>query len=374
MGTVRRAIKADARAALKGRTGTAAAITFILMLTAFALSLAEAVIPLLLNIPGFLQQAVGAADIWESIRATAPWYLLATGIAALLSLIFTAPLQVGSCDWYMDTTFGEQQDAGHIFWPFGCRRFWGAVVLRVLTALISAFWLVLFLALPAAGLGCALYQLYSFRFEAVAYSLLLAGALAAALLVPVMLVLLGIFLSWLELVPYLMGHRQNMGPFKALRTAARITKGHRFETFVFQLSFLPWMLLNSLVIPALFVLPYRSMAMALYTRYLLELEENASRPVILPADGETPALPGAEQAPAPEAFADAEAEEVAEVVEEVPAEPAEAPAEVQEAQETPEALSEATAEEAPEEPEEKPEPPAEEAPAAYPDLPQSWED
>ena len=83
MGTVRRAIKADARAALKGRTGTAAAITFILMLTAFALSLAEAVIPLLLNIPGFLQQAVGAADIWESIRATAPWYLLATGIAAL---------------------------------------------------------------------------------------------------------------------------------------------------------------------------------------------------------------------------------------------------------------------------------------------------
>jgi len=185
---------------------------------------------------------------------------------------------------------------------------------------------------------------------------------------------IGIFLSWLELVPYLMGHRQNMGPFKALRTAARITKGHRFETFVFQLSFLPWMLLNSLVVPALFVLPYRSMAMALYTRYLLELEENASRPVILPADGETPALPGAEQAPAPEAFADAEAKEVVEVVEEAPAEPAEAPAEVQEAQETPEALPEAPAEEAPEEPEGKPEPPAEEAPAAYPDLPQSWED
>lgn len=358
MGTVRRTLKADARAALKGRTGAAAAVTFILLLTAFALTLAEAVIPLLLNIPGCLQHAAQAADFWETARTAAPWYLLAALVSGLLSLIFTAPLTVGSCDWYMDTTYGEKQEAGHIFWPFGCRRFWGSMVLRLVSGLLSAFWLVLFLALPAAGLGCALYSLYSFRFEAVAYTLLLTGALAAALLVPVMLVLLGIFLSWLELVPYLMGHRQNMGPIRALRTAARITRGHRFETFVFQLSFLPWMLLCCLILPALFVLPYRSMSMAFYTRYLLELEENRKNPPA-PLPPETPFLSQAFEEPAAEAFADSEEPAETDAPEPLP---------LSAAEETPVPADPDPAGEAQEDPAQIPE---EKAPPA---LPQSWED
>jgi hypothetical protein len=142
---------------------------------------------------------------------------------------------------------------------------------------------------------------------------------ASVLFLLVLLFFLAVFLSRYSLAVYLMGQRYAKGPFGALRMSARITRGHCFETFWFGLSFLPWMLLNIFVVPMFFTLPYLQMSFALYTRYLVELEEKAHTPMTLPAFGEGPALLDELHAEQPAAEEETSAPEGDEVVEEVEA-------------------------------------------------------
>jgi len=335
MGTVRRAIKKDAHAALKGHWGTAVLITLLTLVVSFALGLFEGAIPLMLGAPGFFANLAQSANPWQAALDCAPWFLLFTALMGLLSLIFVAPMAVGTADWYMGRSDGLEQDVSHIFWPFGCKKFWGSMVLFVASYLIALFWGVLFLALPVGLIGYGVYSLYYLNLQPIVQTLTITGILASVLFLLVLLFFLAVFLSRYSLAIFLMGKHYAKGPFGALRMSARITKGHCFETFWFALSFLPWMLLNGLVVPMFYTLPYLQMSFALYTRYLVELDEKARTPMTLPAFGEGPALLDelhAEQ-PAPEAEVPApEEDEVIEVVEaEVVEEPAAEPRTLEEA-------------------------------------------
>ena len=320
MGTVRRAIKKDAHAALKGHWGTAVLITLLTLVVSFALGLFEGAVPLMLGAPGFFASLAQSANPWEAALDCAPWFLLFTALMGLLSLIFVTPMAVGTADWYMGRSEGQQQDVSHIFWPFGCKKFWGSMVLFVATYLITLFWEILFLALPVGLIGYGVYSLYYLNLDPLVQTLTITGILAAALFLLVLLFFLAVFLSRYSLAVYLMGKRYAKGPLGALRMSARITKGHCFETFWFGLSFLPWMLLNGLVVPMFYTLPYLQMSFALYTRYLVELEEKARTPMTLPAFGEGPALLDELHAEQPAPEAEAPAPQVDEVVEEVEAE------------------------------------------------------
>jgi len=291
MGTVRQAIKRDARAALKNQTGTAALITFLLLVVSFVVGLFEGAIPLMLGAPTFFQNLADSTNPWQAALSSAPWFLLFAGLMAIVSLIFVAPMSLGTADWFMGCTDGQDNGAAYIFWPFGCKKFWGSMVLFVVTYLLSLFWAVLFLALPVGLIGYAVYSLYYLNLSPVLQTLTIVGAAAGVLFLLVVLVFLAIFLSRYWLSIFLMGKKYGKGPFGALAMSVRITKGHRFELFGFILSFLPWMLLNIFVIPMLFTIPYATMSMALYTRYLAELYQNkANTPMTLPAYGEGPAL------------------------------------------------------------------------------------
>ena len=323
MGTVRQAIKRDARAALKNRTGTAALITFFLLAVSFVVGLFEGVVPLMLGAPTFFQNLAESATPWEAALSSAPWFLLFAALMALVSLIFMAPMSVGAADWFISCTDGQENGAAHIFWPFGCKKFWGSLVLFIATYIISLFWAVLFLALPGGLIGYAVYSLYYLDLSPVLQTLTIVGLIAGVLFLLVVLIFLAVFLSRYWLAIFLMGKKYGKGPFGALAMSVRITKGHRFETFGFALSFLPWLLLNIFVIPTLFTVPYAAMSMALYTRYLAELYENkAQTPMTLPAYGEGPALLDAlhEEQPAADPVPEEAAEEVVEAVDVQPAE------------------------------------------------------
>lgn len=54
---------------------------------------------------------------------------------------------------------------------------------------------------------------------------------------------------------------------KAFRLSRRIMKGRHTELFMAKLSFLPWFVFSLLALPALYVLPYYEMTLALYARY-----------------------------------------------------------------------------------------------------------
>ncbi len=80
-----------------------------------------------------------------------------------------------------------------------------------------------------------------------------------------------------EVAPYILANYPDVEAMEALNLSKRITKGHKGELFVFDLSFLGWHLLSALTFGLLeifYVGPYQSTAAA---GYLGELIENAVR-------------------------------------------------------------------------------------------------
>jgi len=304
MGTVRRAVKRDAKKALHGGWGTAVGITVILIVVGLVLGVLQTAVGLAADIPGYAQTLSESSDPVNTALATAPRYLLYTLGVWLVTMVFLAPLAVGTADWYMCRTDGRAERASHIFWPFGTKKFWGSLVLWIALRVVKLFWTVVFLAVPSAGIGYALYSLYSAHPDPSRQALLITGAIAGGLAFLAMLFLLGVFLTRYSLCSYLMGHKYAKGPFSAMSMSVRCTRGHRFETFWFALSFLPWALLSLLVIPLFYAAPYISMSWAMYTRYLVELRENgrAQAKAMKEAAAQAKAAAAAQPAPAAEAW------------------------------------------------------------------------
>lgn len=68
---------------------------------------------------------------------------------------------------------------------------------------------------------------------------------------------------------YILNDEPDMEAMDVLRASSELMDGHKLEYFLLQLSFLPWMLLCVLIVPALYVVPYISATNAAYYDYLL---------------------------------------------------------------------------------------------------------
>lgn len=83
------------------------------------------------------------------------------------------------------------------------------------------------------------------------------------------LVLMAVVYYILSMTRFILAESHQIKAFDALKLSARITKGHRADIFVFDLSFLGWMLLGVLtlgILNILYVIPYMTTAQAgLYT-------------------------------------------------------------------------------------------------------------
>lgn len=88
--------------------------------------------------------------------------------------------------------------------------------------------------------------------------------------IPGIIVALGI-----TLVPYLLATRKDLKPIEVIQLSMKMMKGHKWEYFVFQLSFLGWMILSTLTFGILYiwVLPYISIA---NTKYILTIMDEDS--------------------------------------------------------------------------------------------------
>ena len=83
------------------------------------------------------------------------------------------------------------------------------------------------------------------------------------------IVLMAVVYYILSMTRFILAESHQIKAFDALKLSARITKGHRADIFVFDLSFLGWMLLGVLtlgILNILYVIPYMTTAQAgLYT-------------------------------------------------------------------------------------------------------------
>jgi len=77
-----------------------------------------------------------------------------------------------------------------------------------------------------------------------------------------------------SMVPYILSDNPNIGAKRALQLSEQMTRGHKFDIFVLELSFLGWYLLGvlALVVGTFFVMPYEDATKA---ELYLVLRQNA---------------------------------------------------------------------------------------------------
>ncbi len=86
------------------------------------------------------------------------------------------------------------------------------------------------------------------------------------------------------MVPYIVAENPDIKPLEAMRLSRRMMKGHRWEYFVLNVTFIPWYLLAAFTIGVsdmLYAVPYR---IAVYTEYYTHLRECAKLDKVEGAD------------------------------------------------------------------------------------------
>lgn len=166
-------------------------------------------------------------------------YFVLIALAGMVSfglgdLFLVPPLMVGLCMFYVGVWRGEQPPFETLFAAFR----------RYTQALVGVLWMCLWIVL------------WSFLF-----------------IIP------GLIKSYAyALTPYLLADYPNLDARQALRVSMAVTRGHKAEIFVMQLSFIGWHILSAFTLGILYIVyvgPYQQVAMAgLYEKLMTEALED----------------------------------------------------------------------------------------------------
>lgn len=267
---LRKPLKAKARQLLEGIWGRAIALLFYLVLILLFFSVLEQMIASFLRIQS-LEQLLMPLFIYGKVTV----YLSELYQSALLwfgTLILTLtgifPFLQGMYAWYYARSSGEIWAVSSAFhWFTAWSRFFHSLRCYYLLFFKRLLWSILF-SLPALGL----YFVYVFS---VVYRVDTWISFILFFLC-VGLELLGLLFSWIVcyryfLVVYIMCDDPTVRVRTAFKNSVYIMKHKKFELFALDVSFLPYYLLNVLLIPCLWTFPYIQMTKALYAKkYIMD--------------------------------------------------------------------------------------------------------
>lgn len=160
---------------------------------------------------------------------------------------------------------GSTLHMGRLFWGFLA----GAVVILVILALVisifvapaievgrNRFYMESRLIGQSAGVGKILWG-FTHNYLNIIWTMFLRGLFIG--LGTILCVFPGIYLSYCYyMVPYILAENPDMKPMEAMRLSKSMMEGHKFNTFVLELSFFGWLLLGACLcfVGTFFVLPY----------------------------------------------------------------------------------------------------------------------
>ena len=72
---------------------------------------------------------------------------------------------------------------------------------------------------------------------------------------------------------YIFVDGEHTEPMEVINESKRMTSGYKWDLFVFGLSFIGWILLSFLFIPVIYVVPYVTVANAMYYNELKKIKE-----------------------------------------------------------------------------------------------------
>lgn len=215
-------------------------------------------------------------------------------VTAAVTLLIINPLTVSLCR-YMSLFFRQQRpelgESFSGFSNFGANV--GAMFWRSLWLFIWSLPSLVLLIAGFAQMGISGLMLNAMRsgdlysighvMDAMFYGMTGSGALMILLSYPAMILPTIKGYSY-AMVPYLIGDYPDLSMRECLNISKKIMHGHKWEMFVFNLSFLPWVLLITITcgIAGIYVGPYTSVAEAAYYDHVKNLALDTG--VIRPAD------------------------------------------------------------------------------------------
>lgn len=261
MSNARAHLKIRAKGLLIGNSGKAALLLLV-----------PGLFSLLLKTGGLFTASATRLGAWIPLFAAPGWRYAAPALLfllAVLSLLILPPLTLGREAWFWQRSAREYEPFTYAFTWY--RRMGRCVALHLLRWGIRLAAALLFL-LPAAA--CTLAALYLYWRGTTFFTLAVLAATAAALWVSGV-VFTTLFLQRFFLAPYLLAQNDGMGARAALRESARIMDAcmMRGNTAKMKLSFLPWFLSCTLILPVLYVYPYYKQSCACYARHILKNEQ-----------------------------------------------------------------------------------------------------
>lgn len=281
-------VRARARQLLRGHYGIP---LVILVTTAAAGLLLFYVADLLLAVLGIFSVEDGFLVIGTDTLEG--WQMWALGGVAILvvaaGLLFVSVLQLGGYRWFFRFAAEQPDGAGTLFYYFSSpRRYGRAVLLELQLMLRTLLWYGLLLlpglvlcafGILAAGGVDAFFEIQAAlpdsAFNQDAYLLLGLGSLltmAGALIATV-------FCLRYWLARYILVSDETVTARQAVRISTRMMAGHIWETVGMALSFIGWFLLTVVTcgISLLFVLPYFSIAMAVFAKQIIDSNVSVSQ-------------------------------------------------------------------------------------------------
>jgi uncharacterized membrane protein len=265
-------LKQNAKLALKGHWGKAIVVLLVfLALIAVLMGVQQYAISLFIGIPAASNPTMQEAPYYASEAE-----IVILSIFSLLTILLVIPLEMGVLRWFYGIVHGKDMSIADAFTFFeSIKRYVKGIGLYLNILARCLLWAIPFFCLPSALMGVSLYlvngniRLFgdSARLNATLGTM---GTVLSFALFILAVILYIICTNRYALALYLFYDDMDMGMRKAIKTSVQYSKGCRSSLFIFQLSFIGWMLLCHFVIPAFFVIPYYYTAYAMYARYIIE--------------------------------------------------------------------------------------------------------
>lgn len=300
-------IKQDARKALDGAWIKGAALLLIVLLPGVLLNLVESVMRKLLDIPFFTDiSPESALKFGAGVNLHLVSLMLSLFLSLLLFLLYT-PLEQGVYRWYYRRTKGINDSLRDVFFPFEAASTYGKSLWLYLRIYFrTTLWGILFFS-PA--LAVFYFNIFYRKNGAITLSPQMSFLLNTILLLWCLLaaVFTAIRARRYFLAPYMLAEQPKTNVTVLIRRSCRLMRGNAANVFLFELSFITWLLPLAIAlvfyycfnapglwmaaglllvlqfIILLMLYPYMEMSRALYARYILDAQrryedrENATK-------------------------------------------------------------------------------------------------
>lgn len=251
--------KQNGRRILEGKWLQAIFITLLVFLLESGVSLMEGTVRDASGVP----ETIGTGLLAPPNLSVAS--LSISAVFLIITFLILSPLHTGQAEWYWQLAGRKENSVGNVFGWLGSLRLCG----RSLALSLALLWRMLLWALLVYAAPAALLLIYQFALggaNTLAANIVL--VLFVLLTVGATVVLVFLYTRYFP-ARYLLVEDPSRRPEECVRAAVRYTKGFRVEIFLFELSFVLWMLLCEFILPIFYVFPYYNASCAVLAQHII---------------------------------------------------------------------------------------------------------